>query len=36
VTVAVKLDAPGCVGVPEITPFDWSVMPGGSEPAVTE
>jgi hypothetical protein len=36
VTVAVKLLAPGAVGVPEITPLDFSVIPGGSAPAVSE
>jgi hypothetical protein len=35
VTVAVKLDAPTCVGVPLITPAVERVMPGGRPPAVT-
>jgi hypothetical protein len=36
VTVAVKLVAPGWVGVPEIKPSDCRVIPGGRDPAVRE
>jgi hypothetical protein len=36
VTVAVKLNAPLLVGVPEIVPADERVRPEGSEPEVID
>ena len=36
VTCAVKVDAPGVVGVPAIAPFDASDRPAGRLPVVTD